>query len=134
MKKGIMVVLTGEQATETSRVLAVRLIEHNCVVELFDQDRIRTHHGNRKALEAMEQFVHNGVVVLAPDFFESPEEREMVPTLEVEIAAYDTPDFAAEKILDELAEAGVLMLADTVYSPEDEERIRKRLADLGYIE
>ena len=57
-----------------------------------------------------------------------------IPSIEFEVATHDTPDFAAEKVLDELAEAGILTLEDAGYSDEEEERIRKRLADLGYIE
>ncbi len=52
----------------------------------------------------------------------------------VAISAHDTPDFAAEKILDVLHENGVISLESETYTPEEEEEIRKRLSDLGYID
>jgi len=52
----------------------------------------------------------------------------------IETDAHDTPDFAAEKALDILAEKGSISLELHDYTPEEEEQIRKRLADLGYIE
>jgi hypothetical protein len=72
----------------------------------------------------------NGVVVVAlyQDAWPTGER------LTVEVDANDTPDFAAEKILDTLHEAGVVSLDVADYSPEEEEQVRKRLADLGYIE
>lgn len=54
--------------------------------------------------------------------------------LQFEIDRHDTPDFAAEKIIDLLGQAGAVSLEGTDYSPEQEQRIRDRLADLGYIE
>lgn len=130
MDKGILVGLSGEQVAETAHALAVRLIEHHREVKVVETAGMDT----PKALEAICHFVHNGFVVLMQGVALPADWRETIPILEIEIAPYDTPDFAAEKILDELAEVGALTLQDAVYSPEDEERIRKRLADLGYIE
>lgn len=55
-------------------------------------------------------------------------------TLPVELDGHDTPDFAAEKIIDTLAEKGVVAIDGATYTAEDEEQIRRRLQDLGYIE
>ena len=60
--------------------------------------------------------------------------RDAPEPIECAIDANDTPDFAAEKILDVLAERGLVTLDDDGYSDEDEEAIRQRLSDLGYIE
>lgn len=56
------------------------------------------------------------------------------PDLPVRISEHDTADFAAEKVLDLLAERGAVDLEPVDYSPEEEARIRARLSDLGYIE
>jgi hypothetical protein len=50
------------------------------------------------------------------------------------VSPNDTPDFAAEKILDLLDEKGIISLESGGYTPEEEEAIRRRLTDLGYIE
>lgn len=47
---------------------------------------------------------------------------------------YDSPDFAAEKILDELARLDLIVLNDGNLTEEEEEEIRKRLQGLGYID
>jgi hypothetical protein len=57
-----------------------------------------------------------------------------VPTLVVELDANDTPDFAAEKVIDILAENGIISLPAAGYTPEEDLKIRRRLQDLGYIE
>jgi len=63
-----------------------------------------------------------------------PKMKPDAPCLTVEVDANDTPDFAADKVLDELAAAGAIAVQPSDYSPEEEERIRKRLSDLGYVE
>lgn len=47
---------------------------------------------------------------------------------------HDTPSFAAEKIIDELAARGLVHLDDGGLSPEEERQIRERLQALGYLE
>jgi len=57
-------------------------------------------------------------------------------TLELKVALEpnDSPEFAAEKVLDLLASKGLLELQDGWMSPEEEAEIRNRLKSLGYIE
>ena len=131
MDKGAIVVLTGAHVVETARALVIRLIELNRTVEALDTSAGITH-----AVSAAEQLTRDGkIVVVADDRYSKASVSETdTRSIEFEVAPYDTPDFAAEKVLDELVEAGVLTMEDAVYSDEDEERIRKRLADLGYIE
>ena len=54
--------------------------------------------------------------------------------LEFSISPHDTPEFAAEKVLDALAESGIIALQTCEYTPEEEEQVRRRLADLGYLD
>lgn len=51
-----------------------------------------------------------------------------------QINAHDPIDFAGEKILDDLDSMKVINLEQTDIECEDEEAIRQRLQDLGYIE
>lgn len=111
MKRDISIRLTGANVAETAKVLQRRVIELGSNAHRIDE-------------------AASGIVVLAIGDGPPPEDA----VLAVEVSEYDTPDFAAEKILDELGEAGVLDLEATDYSPEEEERIRARLADLGYID
>ena len=46
----------------------------------------------------------------------------------------DPPEFAAEKILDALAEQGIITLEPEGLSAHDEARIEDRLRRLGYLE
>ncbi len=54
--------------------------------------------------------------------------------LRITVEPNDSPDFAAEKVLDLLASKGLLELKDGWMSPEEEAEIRNRLKSLGYIE
>lgn len=47
---------------------------------------------------------------------------------------HDAPEFAAEKILDQLAERGWISLETGVLSPEEEAQIHARLQGLGYVD
>ena len=130
MEKGIVVNLSGANAAETAKVLTVRLIEMGRNVEHLDAPAA-AHFGSMKAAAyACELLVRNGVVVIVTH----PKIKPHAEHVDIEVDANDTPDFAAEKILDELAAAKVIVLESYDYSPEEEEQIRKRLADLGYIE
>ncbi len=50
------------------------------------------------------------------------------------VSAHDSPDFAAEKILDALAGRNWVRFHETALTPEEERALRDRLFDLGYIE
>ncbi len=50
------------------------------------------------------------------------------------LGAHDTPGFAVEKIIDELAARGWIAPDTTGLSPEEEAQISLRLRELGYIE
>jgi hypothetical protein len=50
------------------------------------------------------------------------------------VDVHDTPAFAAEKILDELAKSGWIALEEEFLTETEQEQIRKRLQGLGYIE
>jgi len=128
MAKGITVELSGPGASETAKALLRRLLELGCRVEHVDGElaqRLGPCAGTVCGL-----LTRNGVVVVATAVPLTPE-GDCVP---VDISPNDTPDFAAEKILDTLAESGVVSLETNEYSPEEEEEIRQRLTDLGYIE
>lgn len=130
MEKGIVVNLSGANVAETAKVLTVRLIEMGRNVEHLDATAA-AHFGSMKAAAyACGLLVRNGVVVIVTH----PKIKPHAEHVDIEVDANDTPDFAAEKILDELAAAKVIVLESYDYSPEEEEQIRKRLADLGYIE
>lgn len=130
MDKGIVVRLTGAEMVETAKVLTVRLIEMGRSAEHFDSGLAARFGSLKAASYAGELLVRNGVVVIVTEAKVKPRAESI--TIDVDVN--DTPDFAAEKILDELAAAKVIALESSDYSPEEEEQIRKRLADLGYIE
>jgi len=111
MGGGLIVLLEGPQADEVAEILASRLRELGRKVEPRD--------------------ARDGAIVITSDAGLKP---EGVPRLLCPLSKHDTPDFATEKILDRLAEAGAVALGGTGYSREEEERIRERLANLGYIE
>lgn len=130
MDKGITVRLTGCNVPETTRALATRLVELGRRVEVIEPSHAEKLGGDAGAAFACRLLTRNGVIVVASYEGREPEGE----SVEAEVDEHDTPDFAAEKILDALAEAGFLELESADYTPEEEEEIRKRLADLGYIE
>lgn len=130
MRKGIVVRLTGAHVVETAHALAKRVVELGHNAELLDDSVAARLGGAESAAYASHLLSRNGVVVIAVYAGARPEGA----CLTVEVATHDTADFAAEKALDALAEAGVIALDDADYTPEEEARIRDRLADLGYIE
>lgn len=128
MTKGTALRLTGANPEETARVLAQRLIELGRNVEVMDRamaDRLGAGAGFVCRLLS-----RNGVIVLVV----SEDVRPDCECMSMAIDANDTPDFAAEKILDELSRRNLVLLDTHEYTPEEEEEIRRRLADLGYIE
>jgi hypothetical protein len=129
MEKGVSVTLTGPNRGETFKALAARLLEVGARVERLGSNASQTMTPDGAALAA-QLLSRNGVVVLVTDERVRPQGE----TLSAEIDPNDTPDFAAEKVLDLLAGAGVIELEEADYSPEEEEAIRQRLSDLGYIE
>lgn len=130
MEKGITVCVTGANVDDTARVLLRRLVELGGKAERIDDATVARLGGPYGATHACDLLARNGVVVVITCSPVRPEGD----LLEVEVSEHDTPDFAAEKILDDLAEAGVVDLESVNYTPEEEERIRARLAKLGYIE
>jgi len=112
MQQTLCVQLKGANAGEVAGILASRLIEFQCGAKLERSD---------SAAECALRISTGSMVRPAGD-------------LVVELDEDDTPDFAAEKVIDILAENGVISLAAADYTPEDEEKIRRRLQDLGYIE
>ena len=130
MQKGISICLSGVNAEETARLLVVRLIEMGWGAEHLDAGTVRLLGGAKPAGRVCGLLARNGVVVAVTH----PKLRPEGDRLNVEVDAHDTPDFAAEKILDQLAETGVIALESAGYSPEEEELIHQRLANLGYIE
>ena len=130
MDKGITVRLTGASVPETTRALATRLVELGRKVEVIEAAHAERMGGDAGAALVCRLLSRNGVIVVSAYAGREPEGE----WVEAEIDTHDTPEFAAEKILDGLAEAGVLALESSDYTPEEEEQIRKRLADLGYIE
>jgi hypothetical protein len=130
MDKGITIRLSGVGVPETMKALATRLLELGRKVEVMDDALAARLGGGSGAALACRLLARNGVAVLAAYDGPAPEGE----VLEAEVDEHDTPEFAAEKILDALAEEGLVTLETGDYSPEEEEEIRKRLADLGYIE
>ena len=130
MEKGIVINLSGANVGETAKLLTVRLIEMGRNVEHLDADAAARFGAMKAAAYACELLARNGVVVIVTH----PKVKTRAECVNIDVDANDTPDFAAEKILDELAAAKVIALESSEYSPEEEEQIRKRLADLGYIE
>lgn len=130
MSKSISVGLTGPRVPQTAKALAMRLIELGHNAEVVDASVVERLGGLESAAYACGLLVRNGVIVIDALSGVRPEGER----LDIEIDENDTPDFAAEKILDDLAATGVITLDETGYSPEEEERIRERLASLGYIE
>jgi len=130
VRKGCTVCLTGANVAETVAALTPRVLELGRTVERVD-DALAQRLGSADATaHVCHLLARNGVVVVATYAGADPSGE----CLHVNIAPHDTPDFAAEKILDDLAEADVLDIDTKEYSPEEELRIRERLADLGYIE
>ena len=130
MQKGVVVCLTGANVADAAKALAVRLAELGRNVERFDDSMVERLGGLKRAGFVSELLARNGVIVVGC----VSKLRPGGERLDIALSAHDTPDFAAEKILDDLAAAGAVSLESTDYSPEEEEQIRKRLADLGYIE
>ena len=128
MRNGITVTLSGPGLAETMRALLTRLIELGARTERMDSE-ITARLGEGAGF-ACRLLARNGVIVVADAAAVTPEGDR----LDVEIDPNDTPDFAAEKILDQLAEEGLIDLELNDYDPQEEEQVRKRLADLGYIE
>jgi hypothetical protein len=128
MAKGITIQLTGALPAETAKALLTRLAEIGKQVERMDST-LAAKIGPASGL-VCRLLSRNGVFVVSIDPALTPEGE----VLAVEIDPSDTPDFAAEKILDNLSDRGLVSFENADYSPEEEEEVRQRLADLGYIE
>ena len=130
MEHGIAIRITGPHASETARALGKRLVEQGKGVEEFDDTQVECLGGPAIAGYVSKLLSRNGVIVLVT----SPDLQPEGETLDAAVDPSDTPDFAAEKILETLSEQGLLSSRDESYTAEEEEEIRKRLSDLGYIE
>lgn len=130
MEKGATICLKGAEAEAVAKALAFRLIELGRNAERLGDDVLKRLGGAKRAAFVCGLLNRNGVFVIAT----APGIRPEGGTLEVELDEHDTPDFAAEKIIDDLAERGLLRYDMAQYTPEEEELIHKRLADLGYVE
>ena len=130
MEHGIAIRITGTHAPETARALGKRLVEQGKGVEEFDDTQVECLGGPAIAGYVCKLLSRNGVIVLVT----SPDLQPEGETLDAAVDPSDTPDFAAEKILETLSEKGLLSPRDESYTAEEEEEIRKRLSDLGYIE
>ena len=130
MRKGICVHLAGANAMETAHALVLRLMEMGYPAELVDAAAVKRLGGPKAAAYACSLLVRNGVIAVVT----APRLKPDGERLDLDVSPHDTPDFAAEKVVDELAAVGVVRLASVDYTPEEEDQIRKRLVDLGYIE
>ena len=130
MHKGTAICLTGAHTAETAKALVARLVELGRAAELIDAFVVERVGGTESAGFVCDLLSRNAVFAVTDcEGVQTNGER-----LDVAVNPNDTPDFAAEKVLDSLAEAGFISLESTEYTPEEEEQIRQRLADLGYIE
>ena len=118
MSAKTLVVLSGSHADETACAAKARLAELGFNAMIV---------GGRAAPD--DSGKADGIRICA-----TPPAAITEPHLVFEIDDMDTPEFAAEKLLDVLAGTGAIDLPTGAYSPEEEEQIRRRLADLGYIE
>lgn len=130
MQKGISICLTGANVHETARTLGARLIELGCCTEQMDSEAVERLGGEETAGYVCALLSRNKVIAIVT----APGVKAQGDAVDVEIDPNDTPDFAAEKIVDMLAQRQCITLDTGGYSPEEEEQIRRRLADLGYIE
>lgn len=130
MYQGLSICLTGASVAETAQALGKRLVEQGKGVEEFDGKHVEHLGGPVIAAYVCKLLSRNGVIVLVT----SPDLQPEGETLDAAVDPNDTPDFAAEKILETLSEKGLLSPGDESYTAEEEEEIRKRLSDLGYIE
>lgn len=128
MARGIALKLSGEFREDTGKALVQRLIELGKGAEMFD-DALVSRIGPAAGL-VCRLLVRNGIFVVIVA-------EQMEPDCEckrITLDSNDTPDFAAEKILDMLAHENLVSIESHDYSPDEEEEIRRRLADIGYIE
>lgn len=117
-------------AVAAAAALAGRLRELGCKSEMLDEAAVKSLGGIKSVGAACALLTRNGIFVVAA----CEKLRPAGEWLPVELDLHDTPEFAAEKVLDELAAKGALALDDRGYSVEDEEKVRERLSQLGYIE
>ena len=125
---GVAIRLVGSLTEDTASVLVDRLRELGRRTEWVNAETAgRLGAGAGFACQLL---VRNGVFVVVSEAGVHPECDARV----MELDPNDTPEFAAEKVLDVLAEEGLVALELDDYSPEEEEQVRQRLSDLGYIE
>lgn len=130
MEKGIAICLTGANVAQTAAILAARLEGLGRVAAVIDQATVDRFGSPKQAGQGCGYLARRRVIVVVIH----PEVQPTGESLDIEVDANDTPDFAAEKVLDALAAAGVIAPETLACSAEEEELLRQRLADLGYIE
>jgi len=130
LDKGIAICLTGANVAQTAAILAARIEGLGRLVAVIDQAAVDRFGSPKQAGQGCGYLSRRRVVVVVVHAAVQPTGE----SLDIEIDANDTPDFAAEKVLDALAAAGVIAPETLACSPDEEELIRQRLADLGYIE
>lgn len=130
MKEAIVIRLAGASAAGCAEVLVARLKELGASAEFLDEAAITRIGGANAAAQACERLARDGVFAVTTARLLA----QAMECLDVEISPHDTPDFAAEKVLDQLASHGLVRLDLGEYSQAEEEEIRKRLSGLGYIE
>ncbi len=130
MDSAIIIQVTGAQARDTAYVLVKRLIERGRKAELLGPEAAALLGGAQGLNLTASVLARNGVFPVAAEADAALEGD----VLECAVEADDTPDFAAEKILEALAEEGLISSEAPAYSEEEEAEIQRRLADLGYIE
>lgn len=130
MPKAATLQFHGPGAVEVAKAAGMRLIETGRAAEQLTGDTVAKLGGPAGAAHACRLLSRNGVFVLCSDSRVTPEGE----VIAIDLDPNDTPEFAAEKALELLQELG--LFADTAgdYSADEEEEIRKRLSDLGYIE
>ena len=131
MDKGIAICLAGANVAQTAAILAARLEGLGRVAAVIDQTTVDRFGSAKQAREGCGYLSRRRVIVVVIH----PEVQPTGESLDIEVDANDTPDFAAEKVLDALAAAGVIAPETLLAcSAEEEKQIRERLAALGYIE
>lgn len=106
MESTLRIRLSGAHVKETARALGARLVELGYDLEEEGTD----------------------IVLQLATPLDAPS------ALDYEVDPNDPGEFAAEKILDDLEARDLIALETPDVSAEEEEAIRQRLQDLGYIE
>lgn len=127
LSQGGSIVLRGENVQETGRLLVEKLSALGHRTEEFGAD-LHERLGPGAGF-ACRLLTRNGVFVVVTH----PDIRPDCDCLHIDLNPHDAPDFAAEKALDALEEAGLIALDAPKMQPEQDDAVRQRLKDLGYL-